>query len=155
MRPLTKLYGAPPGHLIAVVAGGAVSAYAMSRVPSLEVLAAIGLWFAGMLLVHDLVLFPIYAAADNIGAFFRWAFARTPRVNWVNHVRFPAVWSALLLLAWFPLVLRLSPKFERDAARSENPFLWHWLLVTAVLFCASLLVYGVRRRMTRNRSLAR
>ncbi len=149
MRPLTKLYGAPPGHLIAVLAGGAVSAYAISRVPSLEVLLAIGLWFAGMLLVHDLVLFPIYAAADNVGAFVRSALQRRPPVRWANHVRFPAVWSGLLLLTWFPLVFRISPKFERAAARSDDPFLWHWLLVTAVLFAGSLLVYLIRHRMGR------
>jgi hypothetical protein len=132
-----------------------MSAYAVSRVPALEVLLEIGLWFVAMLLVHDFVLFPLYAAADNIGAFFRWAFPRTGRVSWVNHVRFPAVWSALLLLAWFPLVLRLSPKFERDAARRDDPFLWHWLLVTAALFCASLLVYVIRRRMARRSAVAR
>ena len=153
MRPLTRLYGASPGHLIAVLAGGAVSAYAVSRVPTLEVLTAIGLWFAAMLLVHDLVLFPLYAAADNIVAFFRWLWRGSPLVEWVNHVRFPVVWSGLLLLAWFPIIFRLPPTFEQSTARSADPFLWHWLVVTALLFAGSLLAYLIRRRVRQKKSL--
>jgi len=37
-------------------------------------------------------------------------------VPWVNHVRVPVVWSGLLLLAWFPLVLG-----SRRATRARRP----------------------------------
>jgi len=142
---ILRWYGATPLHLIALVGGGALSAYAVTRVPSLKDLVAIGVWFVGTLLVHDLVLFPVYAAADNVGAWARRRRGSTPStVPWVNHVRVPAVWSGLLLLAWFPLVLRLSSKYEPAAARSDDLFLSRWLLVTAVLFLGSALIYAAR-----------
>jgi len=145
MRRLLSWYGASPVHLAALVAGGAVSAYAVSRVPSLEVLLQIALWFVGTLLVHDLVLFPVYAAADNVGA---WVHRRRsgpgPRVPWVNHVRVPAVLSGLLLLAWFPLILRLSSGFERASGRANDVYLGRWLLVTGVLCAISAALYLAR-----------
>ena len=152
MRRLAEWYGASPWHLLALLAGFAVSAYAVTRVPSLDVLVTIGLWFAGLLVLHDLVLFPIYAGLDNVGSFVRWAFNRTPRVPWVNHVRFPTVWSALLLLAWFPLVLRVSPGFRSASGRSDHPFLWHWLLVAAVLYIGSAALFAVRVRLARGKT---
>ncbi len=148
---ILRWYGATPVHLAALLGGGALSAYAVTRVPSLEDLVAIGVWFVGTLLVHDLVLFPVYAAADNLGAWARRRRPGTPTVPWVNHVRVPAVWSGLLLLAWFPLVLRLSPGYERAAARSDDLFLGRWLLVTAVLFLGSALIYAARLAQARRR----
>jgi len=151
MRRITDWYGASPLHLVALLAGGAVSAYAVTRVPSLDLLVVIGLWFAGMLVVHDLVLFPIYAAVDNVVAWLRANLGGDGLVPTVNYIRVPAVLSALLLLAWFPLVFRLSPTFERDAARTDDPFLWHWLLTTAVLFIGSAVLYTVRVRAARRK----
>lgn len=142
-RRLIRWYGASPQHLLALVGGSAVSAYAVSRVSSLQLLAAIGLWFVGTLLVHDLVLFPAYAAADNLGALARGRRGR-PAVPWVNHVRVPLVWSGVLLLAWFPLVLRVPSGYQRASARTGEQFLGSWLAVTAALFLASALVYVVR-----------
>lgn len=151
MNRALRWYGATPLHLLALVGGGAVSAYAVSRVPSLSVLLSIGVWFVGTLLVHDVVLFPVYAAADNVGAWLRRRSDRAPSVPWVNHVRVPVVWSGLLLLAWFPLVLRLSPGYESAAARSDEVFLGNWLLVTAALFLGSALVYAGRVARARRR----
>lgn len=141
---MAQWYGASPLHLVALLGGAAISAYAVTRVPSLNDLVAIGVWFVGTLLVHDLVLFPVYAAADNLGAWVRRRGPGAATVPWVNHVRVPAVWSGLLLLAWFPLVLRLSSKYEPAAGRSDDIFLSRWLLVTAVLFIGSAVIYALR-----------
>lgn len=151
MSRALRWYGATPLHLLALVGGGAVSAYAVTRMPSLDVLLSIGLWFLGTLLVHDLVLFPAYAAADNVGAWLRRRRDRTPSVPWVNHVRVPVVWSAVLLLPWFPLVFRLSSGYEPAADRTDEMFLGNWLLVTAVLFVGSALVYAGRVARARRR----
>ncbi len=150
-RQVWARYGESPSHLVAVLVGGAISAYAVTRVPSIDVLIAIGLWFGGMLLVHDLVLFPLYAAVDNVAAWVRSLMARPVLVSRVNYVRVPAVLSSLLLLAWFPLVLRLSPTYERDAARSDDAFLRNWLIVTATLFVGSAVLYAKRLRSARRK----
>jgi len=148
---LWSWYGASPVHLAALLVGGALSAYAVTRVDSLEVLVQVGIWFVGTLLVHDLVLFPVYATADNVGA---WVRRRRPgagpRVPWVNHVRVPVFLSGLLLLAWFPLILRLSSGFERASNRATEPYLGRWLLVTGVLFAGSAALYLVRAVRARN-----
>jgi len=162
VRRLLAWYGASPVHLAALVIGGALSAYAVSLVPSSQLLA-ITLWFAGMLLVHDLVLFPIYAAADNAAAWLsHHTKARPPQVPWVNHVRVPAVLAGLLLVAWFPLILRLaSPTYEAATGLSDRPYLGRWLLVTAVLFVGSALLYvgrtlnAARRRAAEHGGLSR
>ena len=51
-------------------------------------------WFAGAVLLHDLVLFPLYAAGDRL---LLLALPRT-RVPLVNHVRIPVLGSGLALL---------------------------------------------------------
>lgn len=164
MGRFTAWYGAGPLHLVALVAGAAVSAYAVTRVTALDTLVAIGLWFAGTLVAHDLVLFPIYSAADNAGAWLRHRASSpgsgsgpgssVPVVPVVNHVRVPVVLSGLLLLAWFPLVLRLSRGYEHITGRSDAPYLGRWLLVTGVLFAGSALVYAVRLLLARRRRTA-
>lgn len=150
MGGFRRRYGASPLHLVALAAGGALSGYAVTRVPTTGMLVAIGLWFAGTLLVHDLVLFPLYAAADRVGALLQDRVGQ-PRVPWLNHVRIPAILSGLLLLAWFPLVLRLSAGFRVITARSDSPFLGHWLAVTVVLFAGSGLAYLGRVARARGR----
>ncbi len=146
MRRVLSWYGASPAHLLSLVAGMALSAYAVSRVTALGTLLAIGVWFVGTLIAHDLVLFPIYAATDNASAWLRHRVRRgsAPSVPAVNYLRVPAVLSGLLLIAWFPLVLRLSPGYERVTGRSDDPYLGRWLLVTGVLFAGSALLYAAR-----------
>jgi len=147
---LRALYGASPGHLVALAVGGLVSAYAVTRVPDLSTLVSIALWFGFMLIAHDLLLYPVYAAADGVAA--RVQHRARPRVPWTNYVRVPTVLSGLLLLAWFPLVLRLSSGYGRASGRSDDGYLGRWLAVTAVLFAVSGLLYLVRVVTTRRRS---
>ena len=143
MSRLRRLYGASAAHLLALLIGGVISVYAVARVPDLNTLASIALWFGFMLVAHDLILFPVYAAADNAAARLRKG-SGSPAVPWVNYVRVPAVLSGLLLLAWFPLVLRLPAGFARATARSDDGYLWRWLAVTAALSVGSGLLYLVR-----------
>lgn len=155
MTGLWRRYGASPGHLVALVLGGAVSAYAVTRVPSLPALVAIGVWFVAMLLAHDLVLFPVYAALDNAVRRVRGAARSGGRgVPWINHLRVPVVFSGLLLIAWFPLILGLSKGYQGSTGRSIDPFLGRWLLVTVVLFAASGLLYAGRVARRRRASAA-
>jgi hypothetical protein len=143
MSRMRRLYGASAGHLVALLVGGAISAYAVARVPDLGTLASIALWFGFLLIAHDLLLFPVYAAVDNAAARLRRS-SGAPRVPWTNYVRVPAVLSGTLLIAWFPLILRLPAGFAGAAGRSADPYLWHWLGVTTVLGGGSGLLYLAR-----------
>jgi hypothetical protein len=151
VRRLLRWYGGSAWHFLALATGAALSAYAVSRVPTLDDLVAIGLWFGGTLVLHDLVLFPAYLLMDDLGG---WLSRRggAPGVPWRNHLRFPALLSGLLLLAWFPLVLRLSTRYQPATGRSTDPFLGRWLAVTAVLFALSAAAYVVRLGVRRRRA---
>ncbi len=99
----------------------------------------VALWFVGAAVVHDLVLLPLYAGADRVlvkGA-----------GRWVNHVRVPAALSGLLLLVWFPLISgRVSERYAGVAGQSAQGYAERWLIITAVLFVGSAVVFAVRRR---------
>ncbi len=111
------------------------------------------LWIVGAALLHDLVLLPLYAAADRavlsgLGAAGRRA--------WAPYVRVPAVLSGLLLLVWCPLILNLvDTRYRAATGMSADVYLGRWLLITAVLFGGSALLLVLRgpgvRRATKRR----
>lgn len=70
-------------------------------------------------------------------------------VPWLNHLRVPAVVSGLLLLVWSPLILRLPTAFHAASGWSDQPFLPHWLTVTAVLFTISAAIFTARMAVIR------
>jgi hypothetical protein len=73
---------------------------------------------------------------------------------WINYLRVPAGLSGLLLLVWFPLILRRSKDvYEASTGLNPNPYLGRWLLATGVLFAGSALAYALRLR--RDKSLHR
>jgi hypothetical protein len=113
--------------LAQVVRGGAVTSFVV--------------WFVGAALLHDLVLLPAYSLSDRV----LHARPRAPR-SWINHVRVPAVISGVLLLVYFPEILRLSERRYRLA--SGHPLADYgvrWLAISGVLFAVSALVWRVRR----------
>lgn len=112
-------------------------------------------WFVGAALVHDLVLLPVYSAADRAVI----AALGPSRRRMVNFVRVPAFLSLLLLLVWFPLITgRVRRRYELYAGLSSDGFLERWLLVTAALFvCSALCLVTralLRRRATKGRPSA-
>ncbi len=143
MTRLRRLYGATPGHLTSLLVCAAIATYAITRVPDLGTLKSIAVWFGFLLVAHDLLLFPVYAAADRMLARCQKRLD-AQRVPWTNYVRVPAVLSGILLIAWFPLILRLTPGYADAAGRSADPYLWQWLAVTAVLSICSGLLYLAR-----------
>ncbi|MGH3684181.1 MAG: hypothetical protein ACRDRU_30130 [Pseudonocardiaceae bacterium] len=108
----------------------------------------VGSWFVGSAVVHDLVLFPLYAGLDAALVLLlrrRPELATVAGVRWLNYLRVPAMLSGLLLLVWSPLILRLSEDAYHSASGlSAQPFLARWLVVTAVLFAISAAVLVVR-----------
>ncbi len=133
--------------LLVSLASFVVAGYAGFRMLSDNPIG-VGAWFVGSAVAHDLVLFPLYAAADAaLVTLLRRhpALATVAGVPWLNHLRIPAVVCGLLLLVWSPLILRLSAPTYLDASGlSPQPFLPRWLAVTAVLFALSAVALGVR-----------
>ncbi|MGH4021767.1 MAG: hypothetical protein ACRDT0_21545 [Pseudonocardiaceae bacterium] len=144
MNRLWKWYGASPGHLLALLACFALTAYVAAQVVEAGPWPAIALWLVGAAVVHDFVLYPLYALAGT-------ALGGRPRsgsaVSWHNHLRFPLALSALLLLLWFPLIFGLpEATYTAATGMSTAPYLPRWLLITGVLFAGSALVYAYRLR---------
>ncbi len=59
------------------------------------------LWFGGAVVVHDLVLFPLYALADR--GLIALARRGRGRVSVLGHLRVPLTLSGLLLLIFLPV----------------------------------------------------
>ncbi|MGW7257426.1 hypothetical protein [Streptomyces sp. NPDC054834] len=116
----------------------------------------VALWVVGAALLHDLVLLPLYAAADRALVRSLGAVGRRGRVL---YVRVPAALSGLLLLVWFPLISgQVSERYRSGAGLSTEGFLSRWLLITSVLFGGSALLLALRvlrlRRATKRREPA-
>ncbi|MGP4051968.1 hypothetical protein [Streptomyces sp. 2A115] len=104
----------------------------------------VALWFVGAAVLHDLVLLPLYGAVDQ--AVVR-ALGAAGHRRWTMYVRVPAALSGLLLLVWFPLISgRVAGYYESATGLPGDVFLGRWLLVTAVLFGGSAVLFVLRLR---------
>ena len=146
MRRQLRWYGASPLHLLALLACFGLAGYAAARlIPSRPV--AVLAWFLGAVIGHDLLLVPLYSLADrSVTAAIRHREPELPVTPWVNYVRVPAALSGLLLLVWFPLILRLRSPYHASTGLSADPYVWHWLAVTGALFLLSAVAFALRLR---------
>ncbi len=148
-----RRYCGSPLRLLLLLASFALAGYAGVRLLKGDTLGVV-LWFAGAAVVHDLVLLPVYSTLDRAlqrvtrrrGA-AACAVAGRPGLN---HVRVPVFLSGLLLLVWFPLVLGRVGHYTAATGLSADHFWEHWLLITAVLFALSAVLYA--GRLLRRRS---
>ncbi|PKW05630.1 hypothetical protein SAMN05428944_7343 [Streptomyces sp. 1222.5] len=132
-----------PFQLLLLACSFALAAYAGVRLLAGD-WRGVALWIVGAALLHDLVLLPLYTAADRAvmrGLDAGGGRARTP------YVRVPAVLSGLLLLVWFPLISGMvSERYRTATGLSPDGFLARWLLITAALFGGSGLLLALRVR---------
>jgi hypothetical protein len=154
---IRRWYGAHPLHLLALLAAFALAGYAVRAVVAAGQWQLYALWFLVAIVGHDLLLFPLYSLADlSLRRLLPWreggassapnrmASSQPPVIN---HLRVPAGFSLLLLLVWFPLILRLSSSaYHRASGLTAAPYLWRWLAVTGVMFLASAVGYALRLR---------
>ena len=148
---LRAVYGSGVLHLLTMQAGLALAGYLVVTAgpstlwtPEGARWKSIALWFAAAIIFHDLVLFPVYALADRLldtairGRRETAAAAR-------NYLRVPALGSGLILLIFLPDIIRQgATKYFEDTGLSQEPFLSRWLMLTAVLFAASAVVFVIR-----------
>jgi hypothetical protein len=159
-RRISRVYGDHPLHLLTMAAGFALLGYVVATVKPMTLWnphswwQSIAVWFAGAIIAHDLVLFPIYALADRI----LWARAgrrprRQPRVSVRNYVRIPALGSGLTLLVFLPGIIRQGAStYLAATGQTQQPFLGRWLLLTAAMFITSAAAYVVRFATSGQRS---
>jgi hypothetical protein len=68
----------------------------------------------------------------------------------LNYVRIPVIFSLLLLLTFFPMILGLSaPELHRASGLGTGPYVWRWLGVTGTMFAISAVTYALRTRRAR------
>lgn len=145
-------YGAAPSHLIAQAALLLVVGYALFQVAEVTDPYSVLFWLAGAIVAHDLVLLPFYSLL-GIAAYIgvakvlggRPGLDASMRLAVLNHLRVPAFLCGLLLLLWFPSILRLAEDtFVAAAGHSTEGYLARWLILSAAMFGVSLLVLGAR-----------
>lgn len=130
-----------PLQLLLLISSFALAGYAWVRLPAGDLFGVV-LWFVGAAVLHDLVLLPLYAAADR-------ALVRSAGRH-VLYVRVPAAFSLLLLLVWFPLISgQVADRYASASGLSPDGFAARWLLITAVLFGGSATVLVVRQGRAR------
>ncbi|MER7441365.1 hypothetical protein [Micromonospora avicenniae] len=152
-------YGAGPRHLLVLLLCFVVTGWVALRVAGEATAGRMLLWFIGAVVLHDLLLFPVYALVDRVlraavGVPARPAAPdprpsharRVPvRLALVNHVRLPTLGAGLLFLVYLPGVLGWGADTYRAAtARERIPFLGRWLAVTGILFLISAVVFLLR-----------
>lgn len=108
-------------------------------------------WFLGAIVLHDLVLFPLYAGGDRLLTLLLRALPAT-RVPLVNHLRIPVLGSGLALLMFLPGIVRQGGATTLAATGlDQEPYRERWVWLTVALFAVSALVWlarTVRARFT-------
>ncbi len=149
MRRFLRWYGGSPLHLLTMLGCFALAGYAAAKLLPRNVIG-IPVWLAGGAIAHDLILMPLYTLADRSAtAVLRHRLPGRPAMPWINYLRVPAALSGMLLLIWFPLILRLPVRFPATTTLSLDPYLWHWLAVTGALFLLSAAALALRLRTVR------
>ncbi|RNL82710.1 hypothetical protein EFW17_18410 [Halostreptopolyspora alba] len=138
-----------PARLVVLALSFGVVLYAGPRLLGDDALGT-AVWFLGAAVVHDLVLLPGYTLADRGLRALGGRRAGGPP-TWINFVRVPVFLSGLLLLVWFPLILRRVDHYETTTGLSGDVYLGRWLVVTAVLVVASALWFAATRWYRRAR----
>jgi hypothetical protein len=141
IRLLRARYGGGPAHLLATVASLAIAAAAVvgwtQRPRDLE---NVLIWFGAAVVIHDIVLLPMYSLID------RHTLGRLP-ASLATYVRVPVLTSALVLVAVFPTELGFGAHQEHNASGIvEHGYLARYLLLTGALFALSGLTYAIRVR---------
>jgi hypothetical protein len=157
-------YGSHPLHLATMVAGFALAGDILVTVKPATLWnphawwQSIAVWFAGAIIAHDLVLFPLYALADRLlGIADRRPHrcGRHPRISARNYVRIPALGSSLTLLVFLPDIIgQGAPTYLAATGQTQQPFFGRWLLVTAAMFGTSAIAYKTRLVLAHRHSSA-
>lgn len=153
-RLFLRMYGAHPLHLLVMLGGFALTAWVALRLSSEPTLTRMLIWFGAALLLHDLVLFPVYTAADRLltGTARAVRRGRVPMVRGVNHVRVPVLASGLLFLLFLPGIIEQgAPSYLAATGQTQEPFFERWVLLSASFIVLSTFAYLARLLLVHGR----
>jgi hypothetical protein len=163
-KRFTRIYGGHPLHLLALMTCFAFVGYVVSIVGTHELWhghkwwQTILVWFVGAIVLHDMLLFPLYTLADrSLGAGWRAATGRLPethvRIAPLNYLRVPLLASGLLFLLYFPGIIEQGSRtYSRATGLTQGPFLSRYLLIIAALFGLSAVSYAMHTLRSNARS---
>ena len=135
---MRRLYGASPLHLIAHLVLLPLCAWALLEILGGRSASRIVVWLVAAVVLHDLVLLPLYAGADRV--------LRAGLGGAVNYVRIPAALSLLMLgVFWATIAETGEGAYRATSGQTFDGHAERWLLATAALFAGSGLVYLLRR----------
>lgn len=156
MRRFARIYGAHPLHLLAMVAcfalwGSVILVAGPDTFVNTEVWwQSIAVWFVGGAILHDLVLFPLYAVADwslrtGLRASRGLPLSSVTDVPVVNYVRLPVLGTGLTFLLFFPGIIgQGAVSYVNATGLTQEPFLGRWLLLVGAMFGTSAIAYALR-----------
>ncbi len=140
---MRRLYGASPLHLLAHLALLPLCAWALLEVLGGRGATRIAVWLVAAVVLHDLVLLPLYSGADRV--------AQSVLGAAVNYVRIPAALSLLMLgVFWATIAEEGEGAYRATSGQTFEGHATRWLIVTAALFAGSGLVYLLRPRASRS-----
>lgn len=144
---MKRFYGASAGHLVAHLAAFVLIAWAVLQLSDVGGATRILLWFVGAVVIHDVLVLPLYSGADRGAQGVATVLDRagSARVRVINHLRVPAALSAVTLLTFAPLIFgRGDAALERTSGIDPSGYGLRWVLLTLALFAGSAVVYAVR-----------
>lgn len=135
---MRRLYGSHPLHLLGHVLCFALAGYAIVQIFGIRSSGNVIVWLIGAVLLHDVVLWPIYSGADTLG---QRLLGRT-----INYVRIPLGLSLMLALVFVSTLLNKGEgTYTRVSGLRWDGYVTRWLVVSAALFVVSAVIYLVRR----------
>ncbi|MER5457472.1 hypothetical protein ABT008_22100 [Micromonospora sp. NPDC002389] len=160
-------YGSSLRHLAVLLACFGLTGWIALRLAGEPSAGRMLLWFVGAVVAHDLILFPIYATADQglrqvLDRFDSTRSSYPPNATRqtaglrvgqpsppplaLNHVRVPALAAGLLFLVYLPGILRQGrDTYLAATGQDQQPYLHRWLMITGTLFLVSGGLYALRR----------
>jgi hypothetical protein len=102
-------------------------------------------WLVAAVIIHDLILLPVYSGLDRV--------ARFAVGDAINYIRVPGGISLLMLLVfWSTIRGKGDGAFHYVSGLHYDGYAQRWLLVTAGLFALSGALYLARRAGSPRRS---
>jgi hypothetical protein len=138
---MSRRYGSSPLHLLAHLALLPLCAWALLEILGGRSAGRIAVWLVAAVVLHDLVLLPLYSGADRLA---QWALGGA-----VNYVRVPAALSLLMLAVFWATIAGAGERaYRATSGQTFDGYATRWLLVTAALFAASGVLYLLRGART-------